>query len=176
MRSLAKDPAERWPALQDTISSFAAGLVPGDDSPRTQLAEFVRAVSPVRTDGIALTPASPIPRGRGATPPPAWTSIQIAPAQAELEVGGEVELGVAFLPTPAPNVETPTPVWTSSAPSIVSVSPSGIATALAPGSAVVTAQAGNLAASTVVAVLRVPVASMQLNAPERALEVGVSRS
>jgi uncharacterized protein YjdB len=100
--------------------------------------------------------------------------MQIAPAQAELQVGEEVELSVAFLPTPAPNVQTPTPVWTSSAPLIVSVSPSGTATALTPGSAVVTAQAGTLAASTVVTVLRAPVASMQLKAPERALEVGVT--
>ena len=174
MRMLAKDPAQRWPSLQDAVPSFAVGLIPGDDSPRAKLAEFVRIVAPVRNDGIDVTPASPIPRGREPAPSARFTSIGVLPAQAQLEVDEAIDLVVAFQPTPAPNVSTPAPVWTSSAPNIVSVSSSGRATGLAPGSAIITAQAGNLAASTNIAVRQVPVASIQIKPLAPPLEVGAT--
>ena len=69
MRMLAKDAKARWPSLQDVVPSFAAGLTPGDETPRRQLADMVRVVSPVPSSGIAVTPASPIPRSRGAASP-----------------------------------------------------------------------------------------------------------
>jgi serine/threonine-protein kinase len=190
MRMLAKEPTARWPSLEDAVPTFAAGLVPGDDSPRAQLAGFVKVVSPVRTDSIAVTPASPIPRGKGSaarsapvTPPapitpPApvtpWTSIRISPAQPQLEVGDHVDLTVEFLPPPTAGVQTPNAVWTSSAPTIVTVSASGVATAIAVGSAVISAQAANLGASTTVAVRQSPVASIQLRPPARPIEVGTT--
>jgi serine/threonine protein kinase len=174
MRMLAKAPADRFPSLNDAMPSFAAGLVRGDESPRIELAELVRVIAPSRTDGIPITPASPIPRGRGGPTTP-WTSIQVSPAQAQLQVGEHVELAVAFLPASAPNVTPPpAPVWTSSAPTIVSVSPSGLATALNAGSAVITAQVGSLAAATTVVVLQPAVASITLVPPAHPLEVGTT--
>ena len=174
MRMLAKAPADRFPSLTDALPSFAEGLVPGDQSPRIELADSVRVISPSQTDGIPITPASPIPRGRGGATPP-WTRIQVSPAQAQLQVGEQVELAAAFLPASAPDIATPPlPVWTSSAPTIVSVSASGVATALNAGSAVITAQVGSLAAATMVSVTPPAVASIMLVPPSPPLEVGTT--
>ena len=174
MRMLAKAPADRFPSLAHALPSFAEGLVRGDESPRIELAELVRAISLSQTDGIPNTPASPIPRGRGGPTTP-WTSIQVSPPQAQLQIGEHAELTVTFLPASAPNVTPPPgPVWTSSAPTIVSVSASGVATALNVGSAVITAQVGSLAAATTVVVLQSAVASIMLVPPTPPLEVGTT--
>ena len=174
MRMLAKAPADRFPSLAHALPSFAEGLVRGDESPRIELAELVRAISLSQTDGIPNTPASPIPRGRGGPTTP-WTSIQVSPPQAQLQIGEHAELTVSFLPASAPNVTPPPePVWTSSAPVIVSVAASGVATALNVGSAVITAQVGSLAAATTVVVLQSSVASIMLVPPTPPLEVGTT--
>jgi len=99
MRMLAKAPADRFPSLAHALPSFAEGLVRGDESPRIELAELVRAISLSQTDGIPNTPASPIPRGRGGPTTP-WTSIQVSPPQAQLQIGEHAELTVTFLPAP----------------------------------------------------------------------------
>ena len=65
MQMLRKDPTDRWPSLHDAIASLATGLIPGDESPRRKLAEMLRIAAPVPTDGIAITPASPVPQSRG---------------------------------------------------------------------------------------------------------------
>jgi serine/threonine protein kinase len=69
MRMLAKDPADRWPSVEDAI--VAIGTPPPlshDDPTRSQLIELARTGANERLAGIPRTPKSPIPLGR--TPPP----------------------------------------------------------------------------------------------------------
>jgi serine/threonine protein kinase len=69
MRMLAKEPAERWPSVEDAI--VAIGTPPPlnhDDPTRSQLIELARTGANERLAGIPRTPKSPIPLGR--TPAP----------------------------------------------------------------------------------------------------------
>jgi len=63
------------------------------------------------------------------------TSITVLPNQAQLIVGGSVQLS-----TNAPLALQSQIQWTSLQPTVVAVSPSGLATAVAPGTAVVVAR------------------------------------
>jgi serine/threonine protein kinase len=62
MRMLAKDPAERWPSLQQLVPIFGRGLDAHDDGPRNYLVGLVRAGSP-RRRSFPATPVSPHPVG-----------------------------------------------------------------------------------------------------------------
>jgi serine/threonine protein kinase/uncharacterized protein YjdB len=165
MRMLLKDPAQRWASLQDAVSSLATGLVPGDDSPRVKLAEMTRVASPVRTDGMAVTPASPIPPGRSAaqatpqapatpvvaTPPqphppvsepprpPAVASIHIHPLASPLEVGMTHVLACTVADASGKEIAGAEVDWASSNPLVAAVNASGELSALAIGKATIAA-------------------------------------
>ena len=79
------------------------------------------------------------------------TGVTLDRTEASLRVGDTLTLHASVAPTTASD---PSVVWTSSAPAAVSVSSSGVVTALAPGSALITAAAadGGCSASCLVTV------------------------
>lgn len=176
MRMLAKSPSDRWGSLRDLERVVAASMPPGD-RPRAMLADLVRFTIPTHTHEFAITPASPIPRRPVAPRQHVWTTLDITPAQATLEVGSSIELAATFGPPPADaSASAPTLTWSSSAEHIVSVAARGVATAHAPGTATITALAGPLTASAVIAAHPVRVATIEV-LPERiALEVGTTQA
>ena len=60
MRMLSKDPADRWPSLQQLVPIFSRGLDPDDASPRNWLITVVRDGAAQRRT-FAATPVSPTP-------------------------------------------------------------------------------------------------------------------
>jgi hypothetical protein len=169
MRMLAKDPASRWPSLQDVVPAFAAGLVAGDDSPRAKLAEMIRVVAPVRTDSMAITPASPIPSSRAATPAPPRpapvASVEIARLTSPLEVGVTHQLVCAVRDAQGNDVAGAEVDWASSDPGIASITASGEVTANAIGRAIIAATAQTVSGTLSIEVV-----------PDRVAEVVVSPS
>jgi len=172
MRMLVKDPTGRWPSLQAVLPAFATGLVPGDDSPRAQLADFVLGTVPVRGDSVTITPPSPVPQGRGARPwvgpvgpafgkasaTPATPSrrpaaaVHVEPAALSLELGEAHHL--RCIVTDASNNElTDREVfWASSDSSVAAVSWVGEVTGLAPGQATISATVGAITSAVLVEV------------------------
>ena len=89
MRMLAKEPADRWPSVEDAI--VAIGTPPPlshDDPTRSQLIELARTGATERLAGIPRTPKSPIPLGR--TPPPrprASIALRVRQGASPLSIG-----------------------------------------------------------------------------------------
>ncbi len=89
MRMLSKEPADRWPTVDDAI--LAIGTPPPlthDDPTRSQLIELVRTGVSERLAGIPRTPKSPIPLGR--TPPPkprASIAMRVRQGASPLSIG-----------------------------------------------------------------------------------------
>ena len=87
------------------------------------------------------------------------SSIQLSQTSVRLSIGGTFELAATIYPESARNNVI---TWSSSAPDIVAVD-NGTLTAVAIGSAVITAQAGNVTATCSVTVGPVEVTSIQLS-------------
>ena len=87
------------------------------------------------------------------------SSIQLSQTSVRLSIGGTFELTATIYPESARNNVV---TWSSSAPDIVAVD-NGTLTAVAIGSAVITAQAGNVTATCSVTVGPVEVTSIQLS-------------
>ena len=79
----------------------------------------------------------------------AVTSVQVAPETAEIEVGETLGLTVAVLPEDATDK---TVTWSSDNESVATVSEDGLVTALAGGTATITAKAGDASTSCLVSV------------------------
>ncbi len=112
--------------------------------------------------------------------PPAVSVVRMSPATVTLLVGPAGGGSAVLTATPETStgraVTGKTVVWSSSAPSIVLVSGVGAVTALAPGSATITATVDAIAGTSVVTVLPVPVASIDVDQPSLELGVGVTRT
>jgi len=91
--------------------------------------------------------------GQSAPPPPrryALVTLLISPSQASLKPGGTLELAANGLGTDNQNHTVTTKItWTSSAPSVATVSSTGVVTAIAPGTAVITGRRGIQSSSTI---------------------------
>jgi serine/threonine protein kinase len=68
MRMLAKNPADRWPSIEDAISAIGAPPLTYDDPTRSQLIALAKTGAQERLSGVPRTPRSPIPLMR--TPAP----------------------------------------------------------------------------------------------------------
>ncbi|HEV8453734.1 MAG TPA: protein kinase [Gemmatimonadales bacterium] len=140
LRMVEKDPAARWPSIAQ--AKVALGAAPlGEDDPL--LAELCRLATPDWTTSLPGRPTLATPRTRSVRPPtPAGLvrTISILPPPAALETGDSFML-VALLrgdrgtPLPGRPVQ-----WATDTPEVLRVDGlAGVATAVAPGAARLTA-------------------------------------
>ncbi|MGH7517350.1 MAG: protein kinase domain-containing protein, partial [Gemmatimonadales bacterium] len=131
MRMLDKEPANRWPSVEDAIVAIGAPPpLSHDDPTRSQLIELARTGATERLAGIPRTPKSPIPLGRTPSRPRPSIAQRVRHGASPLSIGIAVagvlvavgSLAVA-LPgrggdqppesaavSPAPGAPTPAPV------------------------------------------------------------------
>jgi DNA/RNA endonuclease G (NUC1) len=76
-------------------------------------------------------------------PPPVVASVSVAPANATLNVGASLTLSATAFDAASAPISGTTFTWTSTNPAVASVSPTGVATALAEGDTTITATADN---------------------------------
>ncbi|HUQ80595.1 MAG TPA: Ig-like domain-containing protein [Gemmatimonadaceae bacterium] len=170
MRMLSKAPEQRWPSLHDARASFAAGLVAGDDSPRAQLADLVRFLVPTPTQAFAVTPASPLPRGRSGPREAARVTMDLAPTAVDLEIDATQELVCKLRDSNGATLPGSAVVWASSNPAVASVDVTGIITARSLGSADITATSGAMNATAKVSVVPDKVAELSFEPRSVSLE------
>ena len=101
----------------------------------------------------------------------AVTSVSVSPVSLSLTEGETLPLRASVLPADATDY---TLTWTSSDPTVAQVSETGNVSALAPGSATITASAGGKSGtcSIVVAAKVIPVEKIEINPTELSLEEG----
>jgi uncharacterized protein YjdB len=148
-RMLAKDPGERWPRMADALTALGAEALPEEHPLRAELSRYV--IVAAATLSTTPTPSSPAPRTRASGPlsvaSRAVGGISIMPAPAGLEVGDSFTLVAVIRGQHGTRLPPRAVEWTSDAPSVLRVDgPGALATALAPGTAMVTATCKAVAA------------------------------
>jgi serine/threonine-protein kinase len=186
LRMLEKDPAARWPSIAQAKAALGATPL-GEDDPL--LVELCRLATPDWTTSLPGRPTLTTPRTRSLRPPTPVglvRSISILPPPAALETGDSFML-VALLrgergtPLPGRAVQ-----WATDTPEVLRVDGStGVATAVAPGSARLTATCEGVRARLQVQVAppvadevdAQPVArvtAIQISAPPKSVKAGDS--
>ena len=155
MRMLAKSPDQRWHNIDEAIVAAGGVALAQDDNTRRSMTELARAGGSTEVLRRFSTPASPIPSvkasavGMGNTMP-LVVSVTVTPSAKTLRVGQSVQL-VATINDATGTGHPGRPVtWASSAPWVATVSPSGLLTAVAPGSAIITATSEGVSGTTAV--------------------------
>lgn len=179
MRMLEKGPDARWGSMEEAMAAIGTAALGHDDPIRLEMVELAkRGTARLKLDAVPPPPSSPAPPARPSdktTPIPLSKAISVAitPASFSLMVGESMQL------TATPRAGGGTAVssvvsWTSRDPKHVSVSPSGLVTALTPGAATITATCDEVNATATVTVTPVPVASVGVAPAEKRLHPGES--
>ena len=183
LRMLAKDPAARFPTMAEAKAALGATPLKEDDP---LLGELCR----LATAGVAEPlSSSPIPARRSPASHSALVgqarSIVILPPPAELATGDGFALvalvrGERGLPLPGRTID-----WSTDAPDVLHIDhPRSVATALAPGSALLTASCDGIQARVPVYVPPMvepldlqagdPAAAIQISSPPKSVRAGDS--
>lgn len=74
MRMLAKDPARRWPSLDDVVATCGRPSLRHDDPVRSQMIALAKSGAHAPSRALAQTPTSPLALAKSQTRPPASPS------------------------------------------------------------------------------------------------------
>ncbi|MCC6773380.1 MAG: Ig-like domain-containing protein [Gemmatimonadaceae bacterium] len=150
--------AVSWSSAAPSIATVgASGVVTGTSAGIVTITGTVEGVTGTASIIVTNAPVS---------------TVQVAPAAPQLTVGTSAQLSATALDAGG-NVVTGRPVtWTSSDPAVATVSTSGLVSALAAGSAQLTATVDGVRGTATVTVSQVSVARVQLNPASASLLVG----
>ena len=99
-------------------------------------------------------------------------SVEVSPPSASLVIGQTVQLTATTRASDGSTLGGRPVAWSSSADAIASVSPSGLVTAHAAGSATITATSEGRSGTATITVSRVPVASVEVTPASAGVQVG----
>ncbi|MHB1224757.1 MAG: Ig-like domain-containing protein [Gemmatimonadaceae bacterium] len=133
----------------------------------------------VRALSVGSTTITATSEGRSANvsvtvSPPMVDELTVDPSSLTLTVGEERTLTATARDADGDALESATIAWTSSAPAVATVSSTGRVTAVAVGSAAITATSEGKAASVAVTVTRPPVATVTIAPSTLVLEAGAT--
>ncbi len=153
MRMLEKDPAKRWPSMEAAVAAIGgAPLAPGDPV-HVQLVTLASAGRSAQLGRRISTPLSPTPIGRGGVGKTTnVAALSITPRDVTIAVGGAVQLTVTAKRRSGSTQAGHGATWASTHPEVVTVSSSGLATAVSAGVATLTATIENTSATATVTV------------------------
>jgi uncharacterized protein YjdB len=138
-----------------TISAtgLVTGVAPGSTT--------ITATSEGKT-GTATVTVTPIPVAK----------VEITPSTPNVTVGETVQLNVSVQGPNNQELPGRTVTWSSGAPSVASVSPTGVVSGLAPGTAIIFANVEGVLGSATVTVKQVPVGSVVVSPQTASVPVG----
>jgi eukaryotic-like serine/threonine-protein kinase len=189
LRMLAKDPAERFPTMAEAKAALGATPLMEDDPLLGELCRLAAAGSqePISGTSIPAGPSASLQRSSASRSALAGQarSIVILPPPAELATGDGFALvalvrGERGVPIPGRMVE-----WSTDAPGVLHVDQArSVATALAPGSAMLTASCDGIQTRVPVYVPPIvepldleagdPAAAIQISSPPKSVRAGDS--
>jgi serine/threonine protein kinase len=169
MRMLEKAPDQRWRNIEEAIVAAGGAALAQDEDTRRSMTDLARAGDTTELLRRFSTPASPIPSvkasriGAGSTMA-LVVAVSVSPSAKTLRVGQNVQLVATVrdangVPHPERTVS-----WASNAPGVATVSPSGLLSAVAPGSAIITATSEGVSGTTAVTVTAPPARSVAAEA------------
>ena len=145
-RMIAKDPEERWPAMEDVIAAVGGPPLAHDDPIRLQLAELAGAGKTGQ-----LAPVTGRPPVSKATPTRV-ASLQVRPERRVLLVGRSARFQALARGTDGRTLRDAAVRWGSSDRGIVEVSTDGMVRGVSPGAARITAVCENQSGTAAVEV------------------------
>ena len=150
MRMLEKDPAQRWPSVNELASEIGAMPNARDESIRTQL--MTLATARLATDSVPAVPTSPVPPRRPKTGTRA-VRVLVSPQVSKLSSGALATLRAQALDESSQSTGVRTFTWASSDPAIASVASDGTVTAGRPGNVTITASSEGLMGTATIQVV-----------------------
>jgi uncharacterized protein YjdB len=136
-----------------SATGLVTGVAPGTTT--------ITATSEGKT-GTATVTVTPIPVAK----------VEITPSTPNVAVGQTVQLNVSVQGANNQELTGRTVVWSSGAPSVASVSPTGVVSGLAPGTAIIFANVEGIIGSATVTVKQVPVGSVVVSPQTASVPVG----
>jgi uncharacterized protein YjdB len=152
MRMLEKDPANRWPTMEAGLAAVGGGPLAHDDPIRGHLVTLAAAGAPSQLAKRVSTPVSPMPAGHSRAGTTTIAGLTIAPAKVAIAVGDAVQLSATAKRASGSTQPGRGITWASTNTTVVTISPTGLATAMAPGIATVTATQENTSATATITV------------------------
>ena len=155
MRMLAKEPADRFPTVEDAISAIGVPAMTPDDPVRTQL--MTLAASNKNTEMLKrlTTPVSMPGRtqaGKTTVSTTGGTGFGIVPQQVSVVAGGAVQLTAKLKGTGGKTLVGPRVTWASTAPEIATITPQGLVNAIAEGEVLITCTCEGASATATITV------------------------
>jgi len=124
----------------------------------------------------ALTVAAAVGACERATtpigPPAAVASVDVTPATATAQAGQTVQLSATPKDVNGLPLSGRTVTWASSNPSVATVSNAGLASAVTPGSATITATSEGMSGTSSITVTNIPVATVSVSPPTASIQQG----
>ncbi len=175
LRMLAKDPNDRWPGMTQALSALGAAPLMEDDPLRSELSRLATAG---RNNGFLglPTPISQPPRTNAVlhvTPPGMMRAITILPPPPAVEVGDSFLLVARVHEDNASHLPSRPVEWSSDNPGVLRVNATkAVATAIAPGSALITATCDGNQGRLRVTVAPPRADAITVKGPEKPVSVG----
>lgn len=150
-----------WGSANSAVATVSAGgVVTGVATGETTVTADVSGIR--ATVVVDVSPA----------PPPAVATVSLTPTSASVAVGGTAQLEATMRSGDGTVLTGRAVGWTSSAPAVALVSPTGLVTAVSSGLATITAQSEGRSAAASITVVPGPVATITLATPSSPLFVG----
>ena len=154
-RMLAKEPADRFPTVEDAISAIGVPALAPDDPVRTQLMTLAASNKNTEMLKSLATPVSMPGRtqaGKSTVSTTGGTGFTIAPQQVSVSAGGAVQLTAKLKGTGGKTLMGPRVTWASTAPEIATITPQGLVSAIAAGEVLITCTCEGASATATVIV------------------------
>ena len=134
-RMLEKEPAARWPSLDDAVTEIASLPLPeSPDETRTKLISLAAVgMTAAPVTGTAPASASPV------MPSSKVTRLAVSPASADVLAGASLRLEVSATNATGQPLARRAVAWRSLDPSVATVDADGVVTARGPGTTTITA-------------------------------------
>ena len=138
LRMLEKEPAARFPDLDQAAAAIGGAPLAPDDPIRTQLMTIVASGAQAKLLKTVTTPRSPMPAGRTRVPGKTTrveptTGMSLSPARVTVAVGGSVQLTGARKSRGGATLPGDAITWASTNTDVATVDENGLVTAVRPG-------------------------------------------
>jgi serine/threonine protein kinase/uncharacterized protein YjdB len=174
-RMLAKDPNDRWPGMTQALTALSAAPLMEDDPLRAELSQLATAGQGNGFIGLP-TPLSQPPRTNAVlhvTPPGMMRAITILPPPPAIEVGDSFLLVARVHESNGSHLPSRPVEWSTDTPGVLRVNATkAVATAVAPGSALITATCDGNQGRLRVTVAPPRADAILVKAPDKPISVG----